>query len=135
MPVKFLNFLKSRLIFNIFCCFWMYVNKLFTYPNAHISKSKRCFNVKSSTYYLHMKTKILADFQISISVSLRKPFFTDISGRLLLFIIYIYTFRLHLYQSIVFEIELFPRKKSFSLRNQTGSTRKWPIVVKVTYSG
>ena len=25
------NFLKSRLIFNIFCCFRMFVNKLFTY--------------------------------------------------------------------------------------------------------
>ena len=38
----------------------------------HISKSKRCFNVKSSTYYFHMKTKILADFYIYISVPLRK---------------------------------------------------------------
>ena len=35
---------------------------------SHISKSKRCFNVKSSTYYFHLKTKILADFQICISV-------------------------------------------------------------------
>ena len=31
----------------------------------HVSKSKRCFNEKSSTYYFHMKSKILADFQIS----------------------------------------------------------------------
>ena len=31
----------------------------------------RCFNVKSSTYFL-MKTKILADFQICISVPLSK---------------------------------------------------------------
>ena len=38
---------------------------------VHISKSKRCFNVKSSTYYFHMKKKILADFQICISVPLR----------------------------------------------------------------
>ena len=29
-----------------------------------------CFNVKSSTYYFHMKRKILADFQIWISVPL-----------------------------------------------------------------
>ena len=36
----------------------------------HISKSKRCFNVKSSTYYLHVKTKILTDFQICINVPL-----------------------------------------------------------------
>ena len=27
-----------------------------------------CFNVKSSTFYFHIKTKILADFQICISV-------------------------------------------------------------------
>ena len=39
---------------------------------VHISKSKRCFNVKSSIYYLHMKTKILADFQICIIVPLTK---------------------------------------------------------------
>ena len=31
LPLKFVNFLKSRLIFNIFYCFWMFVNKLFTY--------------------------------------------------------------------------------------------------------
>ena len=37
---------------------------------AHISKSKMCFNVKSSTYYFHMNTKILADFQVCISVPL-----------------------------------------------------------------
>ena len=37
----------------------------------HISKNKRCFNVKYSTYYFHMKTKILADFQICISLPLR----------------------------------------------------------------
>ena len=35
---------------------------------AHISRSKRCFNVKSSTYYFHMKEKILADFEICIIV-------------------------------------------------------------------
>ena len=48
----------------------MFVNKLFTYPRVHTSESKRCFNVKSSTYYFHMKTKILADFQICITVPL-----------------------------------------------------------------
>ena len=30
-PWSFVNFWKSRLIFNIFCCFWMFVNTLFTY--------------------------------------------------------------------------------------------------------
>ena len=48
----------------------MFVNKFFTYSRAHISKNKRCFNVKSSTYYFHMKTKILTNFQICISVPL-----------------------------------------------------------------
>ena len=38
---------------------------------AHISKSKRCFNVKSSTYYFYIKTRISADFQIWISVPLK----------------------------------------------------------------
>ena len=33
---------------------------------------KRCVNVKSPTYYFHMKTKILADFQIYISVLLKE---------------------------------------------------------------
>ena len=65
--VKFVNFLKSRLIFIRFYCF---VNKLSHTSRAHISKSKRCFNVKSSTYYFHVKTKILPDFQIWISVPL-----------------------------------------------------------------
>ena len=34
-------------------------------------ESKRNFNVKSSTYYFHIKTKILVDFQFGISVPLR----------------------------------------------------------------
>ena len=33
-------------------------------------KNKRSFNVKPSTYYFHMKTKILVDFQICISAPL-----------------------------------------------------------------
>ena len=36
----------------------------------HISKSKRCFNVKSPTYYFHIKTNGMANFQICISVPL-----------------------------------------------------------------
>ena len=35
-----------------------------------MSKSKRNFSMKSSAYYFHMKTKILASFQICISVPL-----------------------------------------------------------------
>ena len=50
----------------------MFVKKLFTCLTCAYLKSKRCFNVKSSIYYFCMKTKILADFQICISVSLKK---------------------------------------------------------------
>ena len=35
---------------------------------VHISKSNKCFDVKFSSYYFQMKTKVLADFQICISV-------------------------------------------------------------------
>ena len=38
---------------------------------AHVSKCKRCFNVKSLTHYFHVKTKIFADFQICIRVPLK----------------------------------------------------------------
>ena len=48
----------------------MFVNKILHISRPHISKSKRCFNVKSSTCYFHMKTKILVDFQICISLPL-----------------------------------------------------------------
>ena len=54
MPLKFLNFSNFSHILR-----------------ADISKSKRCFNVKSSTSYFRMTTKILADFQICIRVPLR----------------------------------------------------------------
>ena len=54
LPLKFVNFSNfSRIL------------------RAHISKSKRFFNVKSSTNYFHMTTKILADFQICISAPLK----------------------------------------------------------------
>ena len=46
----------------------MFVNKLFTYSRAHISKNKTCLNAKSSAYYFHMKTKTLPDFRICILI-------------------------------------------------------------------
>ena len=64
--MKFVHFLKSRLIFNIFCCFCV----------CSISKCRRCFNVKSLTYCFHMKMKLLTDLQIFISV----PFGLDMSS-------------------------------------------------------
>ena len=63
--LKFVNFLKTRLIFNIFYCFWMFLNKLFTYL-------MRAYLKKYWTYYFPMKTKTLGDFQICISVPLTK---------------------------------------------------------------
>ena len=48
----------------------MFVNKLFIYLTCAYLKSQRCFNVKLSTYYFHIKMKILADFQICISLPL-----------------------------------------------------------------
>ena len=41
----------------------------------HISESKRCYNVLPLVHYFYVKTKILADFQIFISVPLSPPSF------------------------------------------------------------
>ena len=38
--MKFVKFLKNWLIFNIFYCFWMFVNKLFTYITCAYLKKK-----------------------------------------------------------------------------------------------
>ena len=47
--------------------------QIFPIFHARISqKVKGVFNVKSSTHCFHMKTKILVDFQICISVPLRE---------------------------------------------------------------
>ena len=67
------------------CISHKYINTYLTY----ISKSKGCFNVKSSTYYVHMKTKILADFQICISVPLILIFNNTIRHALMINIYYI----------------------------------------------
>ena len=70
IKAKFVNFLKIRLTFILFYCFWMFVNKFFTYIScAYLSIQKRCFNVKSLAYYFHVKTKLLTDFQICIGVN------------------------------------------------------------------
>ena len=50
----------------------MFVKNFSHISRVHISQSKRCFNVKSLTYYFHMKTKILTAFHICISVPLIK---------------------------------------------------------------
>ena len=69
--MKFVNFLKSRLIFNIFY-FSECLQTNFSYiSREHIPRTKRRFNLKSSTDSFHMKTKILAEFHICVSVPLR----------------------------------------------------------------
>ena len=49
----------------------MLVKRLFAYLMCAYLKSERCFNVNFSAYHFHMKAKILADFQIYISIPLR----------------------------------------------------------------
>ena len=44
----------------------------FHISHVRISHKVKGFNVKCSTYYFHMETKILADFQICISVPLNQ---------------------------------------------------------------
>ena len=67
------NFLESRLIFNIFYCFWMFTNKNFKYLTCTYLKDikwKKCYKVEISAYYFQVKTKI-SWFQICISVPLK----------------------------------------------------------------
>ena len=109
---------NSRPIFNIFYCFWMFVNKLFTYPRVHTSESKRCFNVKSSTYYFHMKTNILVDFQICISVPLKVAAFVICpTSIMVLFEIY-QSFKAHLtfWANCAFPLMIHTGKNLFSVQ-------------------
>ena len=55
---------------NLSICLCSYKKNFSYISRTHISESKRCINVKCSTYYFHMKTKILADFEICISAPL-----------------------------------------------------------------
>ena len=63
-PWNLFFFIKSRLIFKIFYCFCMFVNKHFINRGAYISKSKQYHNVKTSEYYFHMRAKIPLNFCI-----------------------------------------------------------------------
>ena len=56
------------------CCFLMFLNKPFTYLTYAYLINKRCFDLKSSSYYFPMNTKILKDLQVCISVSLSTLF-------------------------------------------------------------
>ena len=49
----------------------MFVKNFSHISRVDISESKKCFNVKSTTYYFHRKAKILAGFQICINLILK----------------------------------------------------------------
>ena len=84
MPVKFVNFLKSRLIFSIILLFLNVCKQTFHILHVRISQ-KRCFNVKYLTYYFH--TKILADFQI-FNASFNADITTNDIKRAVIFILF-----------------------------------------------
>ena len=69
--VKFVNFLKSRLIFNILCCFWMFVNNHFTYLTCTYLKKQKVLSCQIFRIFFHVNKKISTGFQIYISVPLR----------------------------------------------------------------
>ena len=81
LPVKFVCFLKSRLVFNIFYCFLMFINKHFIYLGCASLKNEWCYYTKPSAYYFYMRTKISEDFQICISVPLTLSWRSPISYR------------------------------------------------------
>ena len=51
----------------------MFVNKHFMKTGACISQSKQFYNAKPSAYYFYMRTKILLNFGICVSVPLSSP--------------------------------------------------------------
>ena len=65
MPVKFVNFIKSRLIFNIFYCFWMLVNKL------KKSVAKRC-SVKKVVLEISQSVQENTSARVSFLIKLWK---------------------------------------------------------------
>ena len=74
MPKNFVDFLKGRLIFILFYCFWIFVKKLFTCSRAQISKRKRCFNVKFSIYIFMWRRRYWQIFKSALVYP--KPGFT-----------------------------------------------------------
>ena len=68
--MNFAFFLKLMLLLNILHCFCMFFNKYFKHFGCVYLKSEQCYNVKSSTYYFYMKTKILAGIHICVRVPL-----------------------------------------------------------------
>ena len=67
-------FLKIRLIFNVFYCFRMFVNKHFTIL-GRACISQKCYDEIPSVHSFYVKTKMLAVFQICITVSLKRFYY------------------------------------------------------------
>ena len=76
-PWNFYFSYNSRLIFQIFCCFCRFINKHFSNTDAYISKSKPCYNAKPAAYHFYLRTNILLNFRIRISVPFSKTRITD----------------------------------------------------------
>ena len=72
--MKFVFSLKSRLFLKMFYCFSMFLNKHFINTDVYISKSEWFYNVKPSTYFFYMRTKISLNVHICISVPLMLEF-------------------------------------------------------------
>ena len=68
--MKFAFLLKIWLIFNMFYYFGMFVTNILHISGASISESKEYCKVIPSVHYFYVKIKMLADFQICISVHL-----------------------------------------------------------------
>ena len=62
LTVKFLFFLKSRLLFNQLNCFCLFATNTLQIYSAHISKSERYYNAKSVCYYFLHKNECITRF-------------------------------------------------------------------------
>ena len=63
--MKFEIFSKSRLLFNIFYCYCLFVNKHFIYLGCIFHKNcynaTQCYNAKPLAYYFNVNAKILVN--------------------------------------------------------------------------
>ena len=66
--MRFVFFLKSRLVVNALYCFCMFVKNISKTLRVNNSKTLRIKNAIFSGYYFYMNTRIKGDFQICISV-------------------------------------------------------------------
>ena len=91
------KFLKKQVNFYHILLFLNVCKQTFHISDVRKSQKVEHFNVKLSTYYFHMKTKILADFQICISVPLRSQntFFFEVEKYWGFFGFFYFCFFLH----------------------------------------